>query len=121
MVLWRPIIDGLSAGICASSSSLKGEMGCFVQRGSVITLRSILLRYGDTFTPAQWKAMINQSILPSMNKAACDDKTPVVKIISESPSVSNLDFLTEPLPLPPGKDDEGLLNFAKIRNTTEDG
>lgn len=121
MVLWRPIIDGLTAGMCSTTSSLNGEIGCFIQRGSVITLRSILLRYGHTFTPAQWKAMMSQSILPSMNRAACNDTSPVMKIISESPSVSNLDFLTEPLPLPPGSDDAGLLKFASVRNAADDG
>jgi hypothetical protein len=121
MVLWRPIIDGLSAGMCSESSSLSGERGCFIQRGSVITLRSILLRYGTSFTSAQWRAMLNQSILPSMNAAAYNDKSPVMKIISESPSLSNLDFLTEPLPCPPEKDDEGLMKFAAVRNASDDG
>ena len=56
-----------------------------------------------------------------MNRAACNDTSPVMKIISESPSVSNLDFLTEPLPLPPGNDDAGLLKFASVRNAADDG
>ena len=45
--------------------------------------------------------------------AAKNDTSPVLKIISESPTVSNLDFLNEPLPFPPPVDDEGLLRFAK--------
>lgn len=114
MILWRTIFDGLSGGICSAVTGTSGEVGCFVQRGSVMTLRSILLRYGHTFTPGQWKAIMNQSILPSMEAAAKNDSSPVMKIISESPHVSNLDFLTEPLPLPPAEDDEGLLKFASV-------
>jgi brefeldin A-inhibited guanine nucleotide-exchange protein len=114
MSLWRPIFDGLAGGICSIVSCTAGGVGCFIQRGSVITLRSILLRYGTLFTPNQWKAILNQSIFPAIEIAAKNDSSPVINIISESPSVSNLDFLTEPLPLPPPVDDEGLLEFAAL-------
>lgn len=114
MSLWRPIFDGLAGGICSNVSCTSGGVGCFIQRGSVITLRSILLRYGTLFTPGQWKAIIIHSIFPAIESAAKNDSTPVMKIISESPTVSNLDFLTEPLPLPPSVDDEGLVEFATV-------
>lgn len=114
MSLWRPIFDGLAGGICSTVSCTSGGVGCFIQRGSVITLRSILLRYGTLFTPGQWKAIINQSIFPAIESAAKSDSTQVMNIISESPTVSNIDFLTEPLPLPPPVDDGGLIEFAAV-------
>lgn len=113
MVLWRPIFDGLSRGMSSSVECSSGGVGCFVQRGSVMTLRSILLRYGTSFSPNQWKAIMNDSILPSIELAAKNDISPVMKIISESPTVSNLEFLTEPLSLPPTVYDEGLIKFAE--------
>ena len=78
-----------------------------------MTLRSILLRYGTSFSPNQWKAIMNDSILPSIELAAKNDTSQVMKIISESPTVSNLEFLTEPLSLPPTVYDEGLIKFAE--------
>jgi len=116
MILWRPIFDGLSRGMSSSVTCSSGGVGCFVQRGSVMTLRSILLRYGTSFSPNQWKAIMNDSILPSMELAAKNDTSQVMKIISESPTVSNLEFLTEPLPLPPPVYDEGLIKFAEESN-----
>jgi len=111
MVLWRPIIDGLCTAMRTTASSAKGAIGSFVQRGSVITLRAILLRHGQKFSSTQWKAIMNQAILPAMEKAVKSDITPVINIISESPHISNLDFLVEPLQLPPAIDDAGLLAF----------
>ena len=113
MILWRLIFDGLARGIRSSVSCSNGGVGCFVQRGSVMTLRSILLRHGTSFSANQWKAIIHDSILPAIEMAAKSDTTPVMKIISESPTVSNLDFVTEPQPLPPPVDDEGLRQFAE--------
>ena len=113
MVLWRPIFDGLSRGMSSSVECSSGGVGCFVQRGSVMTLRSILLRYGTSFSPNQWKAIMHDSILPSIELATKNDTSQVMKIISESPTVSNLEFLTEPLSLPPPVYDEGLIKFAE--------
>lgn len=113
MVLWRPILDGLAEGMCSTVSCGNGEgVGCIVQRGSVITLRAILLRHGHRFSASEWTVIMNEVILPAMQKAIETDKTPVTKIISESPIVSNLDFFSEPLTLPPPSDDPGLLEFA---------
>ena len=113
MVLWRPILDGLAQGICSSVSNGNTEgVGCIVQRGSVIALRAILLRHGHTFSTSQWTIILNKIILPAMQNAIQTDKTPVMKIISESPIVSNLDFFSEPLSLPPFANDPGLLKFA---------
>ncbi len=113
MVLWRPILDGLANGMCSSITSGHTEgVGCIVQRGSVITLRAILLRHGHTFSVSQWGVIMNEVILPAMQVAIQTDKTPVTNIISESPIVSNLDFFSEPLALPPPVGNEGLLKFA---------
>jgi len=112
MVLWRPLIDGLADGICSSLPSSAGGVGCLVQRGSVLTLRAILLRYGDTFSTNQWAAILKHSIVPAIKKGAMNDRTTVVTITSESPAVTSLDFLADPLLLPPSPDDEGLLMFA---------
>lgn len=114
MVLWRPIFDGLAKGICSTITPGNSEgVGCIVQRGSVITLRAIFLRHGHRFSSAQWRVIMNQVILPAMQTAIETDTTPVTKIISESPIVSNLDFFSEPLTLPPSNSDEGLLKFAE--------
>lgn len=112
MVLWRPIVDGLSAGICCRAKSNSGGVGCLVQRGSVMTLRAILLRHGSSFSVTQWAVLLRQAILPSIQRGSENDVSPVVCITSESPSVSSLDFLAEPLPIPPHSDHEGLLKFA---------
>jgi brefeldin A-inhibited guanine nucleotide-exchange protein len=113
MILWRLIFDGLARGLRSSVSCSGGGVGCFVQRGSVMTLRSILLRHGTCFSANQWKVIMNCSILPAIEMAAKSDTSPVMNIISESPTVSNLDFITEPQPLPPAVDDEGLRQFAE--------
>ena len=113
MVLWRPILDGLAKGMCSTVSTGNSEgVGCILQRGSVITLRAILLRHGHRFSALQWSVIMNQVILPAMQIGIETDTTPVTKIISESPIVSNLDFFTDPLTLPPSSTNEGLLQFA---------
>jgi hypothetical protein len=113
MVLWRPILDGLAHGMCSSMSygSTEGA-GCIVQRASVITLRAILLRHGHRFSASQWVVIMNEVILPAMQIAIKTDNTHVTKIISESPIVSNLDFFSAPLSLPPPNSNAGLLKFA---------
>merc|ERR1740139_206122 len=107
MMLWRPLIDGLCAGI---SSPRTGE--CTIQRASAVSLRLILLRHGGIFSPQQWVAVLGSSILPTLQKAAEKDKTKVSKITSESPTVSSLDFLLTSLPLPPVENDETLHHIA---------
>lgn len=118
MVIWRPILDGLAKGICSPVSTGNSEgVGCILQRGSVIALRAILLRHGHRFSASQWSIIMNQVILPAMQIAIETDTTQVAKIISESPIVSNLDFFTNPLPLPPSSTNEGLLQFASAAHS----
>jgi brefeldin A-inhibited guanine nucleotide-exchange protein len=119
MVLWKPIFDGLSAGISSRSLSSSGGLGCLVQRGSAITLRAILLRHGKRFSAAQWNVILKQVILPSIQSAAESDRSPVTFITSESPSVSSLDFVAESLPLPPSPDAESLVKFAAKAQSDE--
>ena len=119
MVLWRPILDGLAAGICSTAPSSSGGVGCLVQRGSVITMRAILLRHGSVFSTSQWSVILRQVILPAIQIGAEYDTSPVTTITSESPSVSSLDFLNEALPLPPTTDDEGLKKFAELAESDE--
>lgn len=119
MAMWRPLLDGLAAGMCSTASSISGGVGCLVQRGSVMALRAILLRHGKLFSVAQWSAILKYVILPAMQIGAENDVSPVIQISSESPSVSSLDFLGEPLPLPPSCDDEGLQKFASIAQSDE--
>ena len=112
MALWRPIMDGLSRGICSTIRSNSGGVGCLVQRGSVMTLRAILLRHGCCFTTSQWKVLLQSVILPAIQNAAENEIYPVMDITSDNPMVSSFDFLVEALPLPPPSDDEGLLMFS---------
>ena len=119
MALWRPLLDGLASGICSSASSTSGGVGCLVQRGSTISLRAILLRHGKLFSVAEWSIILQHVILPALQIGAESDSTPVTTIISESPSVSSLDFLGEPLPLPPPCDDEGLQKFQDIPHSDD--
>jgi brefeldin A-inhibited guanine nucleotide-exchange protein len=114
MMLWRPIFDGLASGMCSKATSRNYGVGCFVQRGSVMTVRAILLRHGHVFSANQWKGILQQSILPSIVIAVESDKTAVMDIVSESPNVSNLDFLCDPLPLPPEECDPDLLKFSTL-------
>eukprot|EP00590_Aulacoseira_subarctica_P004735 CAMPEP_0172421342 /NCGR_PEP_ID=MMETSP1064-20121228/7590_1 /TAXON_ID=202472 /ORGANISM="Aulacoseira subarctica , Strain CCAP 1002/5" /LENGTH=1266 /DNA_ID=CAMNT_0013161687 /DNA_START=1 /DNA_END=3798 /DNA_ORIENTATION=+ len=112
MVLWKPIFDGLAAGIASKSICNSGGLGCLVQRGSAITLRAILLRHGGRFSMSQWNVILKHVILPSIQSAAESDQSPVSYITSESPSVSSLDFVADSLPLPPPPNAEGLIKFA---------
>ena len=99
-MLWRPLLDGLVIGIKSTMSSTTDGVGCIVQRGSVMVLRSILLRHGSQFTINQWSIILKDIMIPSIRIATENDKSPVLAIISESPNVNNVDFLSEPLPLP---------------------
>lgn len=119
MAIWRPLLDGLAAGLCSSASSISGGVGCLVQRGSAMALRAILLRHGKAFSVTQWEAILNNVILPAVQIGVESDSSPVTKISSESPSVSSLDFVGEPLPLPPPQDDEGLQKFAAMAQSDE--
>ena len=119
MAIWRPLLDGLAAGMCSSASSISGGVGCLVQRGSAMAMRAILLRHGKVFSVTQWSAILNYVILPAVQIGAESDSSPVTKISSESPSVSSLDFVGEPLPLPPMPDDEGLQKFASMTQSDE--
>ena len=119
MAIWRPLLDGLAAGLCSSASSISGGVGCLVQRGSAMALRAILLRHGMAFSVTQWEAILNNVILPAVQIGAESDSSPVTKISSESPFVSSLDFVGEPLPLPPPQDDEGLQKFATMAQSDE--
>lgn len=111
MVLWRTLLEGLAAGVRSTLPSNAGGVGCLVQRGSILALRSILLRHGHMFSTDQWVAILEQTILPAIQAAAESDGSPVVAITSESPSVSSVDFLADPQDLPPPHDDEGLRKF----------
>jgi brefeldin A-inhibited guanine nucleotide-exchange protein len=117
MVLWRPIFEGLAEGIRYTASSQAGGVGNLVQRGSILALRAILLRHGSVFTINQFSAILQQTILPSMQRAVESDQSPVVSITSESPTVSSLDFLTDAMPLPPPPTDPGLMKFQEAALT----
>lgn len=119
MVLWRSLLDGLAAGVRSSLPSHAGGMGCLVQRGSVLALRAILLRHGDTFSTSQWEVILKETLLPCIQEAAENDETPVIGITSESPLITSLDFVVESQPLPPQHGDEGLKKFAELSETQE--
>jgi brefeldin A-inhibited guanine nucleotide-exchange protein len=114
MILWRPLFDGLAEGIRCTARSRAGVVGCLVQRGSVLAMRAILLRHGSCFTIGQLAAILQQTLMPALRTAVANDHSPVVNITSESPSVTSLDFLADPLPLPPPADDEELLKFEDV-------
>ena len=111
MVLWRPIFDGLLRGIQYNSSGTSQGVGCLLQRGSVMTLRSILLSHGQRFSIPQWKSIL-EHITMGLQVSARLDSSPVSIIVSESPLVTKIDFLSPPLPLPPRFEDTGLREFA---------
>jgi len=120
MALWRPMMDGLASGICASVRSNSDGAGCLIQRGCIIVVRSILLRHEKLFTVAQWKVLLECVILPSIQRAAENDHSPLIEISSENPLVSSFDFLVDALPLPPPHDDESLQKFAKLQTQSND-
>ena len=114
MVLWRPLFEGLAEGIRCTARSRAGGVGCLVQRGSVLALRAILLRHGSCFSVNQLAAVLQQTLVPALRTAVVSEQSPVVNITSESPSVSSLDFLADPLPLPPPANDPGLIKFEEV-------
>ena len=114
MVLWRPLFEGLAAGIRSSSRSTAGGVGCLLQRSSVMALRSIMLRHGNQFTTDQLRAILEQSLLPAIQAGAEGDKSPVIQILSESPAVSSIDFLVEAPHIPPPANDISILSFRTL-------
>lgn len=119
MVIWRTLLDGLASGMCSSASSISGGVGCLVQRGSVMAMRAILLRHGKLFSASQWSAILSCVLLPAIQIGAESDLSPVTQISSESPSVSSLDFLGEPLQSPPPFGDAGLQKFAEMTQSSD--
>lgn len=117
MVLWRPLFEGLADGIRSPVRSSAGGLGCLVPRASLLALRAILLRHGRLFTVEQLCAILEQTVLPAIQESALSDESPVIHITSESPSVSSIDFLADPLPLPPRGDDPKLLLFEASSST----
>lgn len=114
MVLWRPLFEGLAAGIRSPSRSTAGGVGCLLQRSSVMALRAIMLRHGNQFTTEQLHAILKQSILPAIQSGAECDNSPVARILSESPAVSSIDFLVEAPHLPPPPNDISILSFRTL-------
>ncbi|KAL3938388.1 MAG: hypothetical protein SGBAC_006689 [Bacillariaceae sp.] len=119
MVLWRPILDGLASAAKSTATSRAGGVECLLQRGSVLAIRAILLRHGSLFSINQLSAILKETIIPAFKEAAEIDLSPVVSITSESPAMSNLDFMSEPMPLPPSNDDEGLLKFEEVARSMD--
>lgn len=118
MALWRPLFEGLAEGVRSNAKTSRSGVGCLVQRGSILALRAILLRYGQLFSTPELAAILGQTIIPAMQAAAESDQSPVVTITSEAPSVSIIDFLVDPLPLPPEHDDPALQQFRELSATT---
>jgi len=119
MVLWRPILDGLAAGIASTVQSNSAGVGNLVQRGSAMTLRAILLRHKDAFSTDQWFTILSEVILPALGDAARTDHTHVVELTSDSPAVSQLHFVTGSLDIPPSDKDESLVQFAREAQAQE--
>lgn len=119
MVLWRPILDGLAAGIASTVQSNSAGVGNLVQRGSAMTLRAILLRHKGTFSTDQWFTILSEVILPALGDAARTDLTHVVELTSDSPAVSQLHFVTGSLDLPPNDTDESLVQFSEEAQAQE--
>jgi brefeldin A-inhibited guanine nucleotide-exchange protein len=119
MVLWRPLLKGLADAAKFTASSRAGGVGCLVQRGSVLAIRAILLRHGALFSVEQLVCILQDTIIPSFQKAAENDLSPMISITSESPGISNLDFLAEAMPLPPPIDDPGLLKFEEVARSMD--
>lgn len=117
MALWRPLFEGLAEGVRSAAKSSAGGVGCLLQRSSVLAFRAILLRHGHIFSTPQLVAVLEQTLIPAIQTGCENDISPVVRITSESPSVSSIDFLVEPLPLPPPPDDESLLAFKSLHRT----
>ena len=119
MALWRPILEGLAEGVRSPSRGRADGIGCMIQRGSMLAMRAILLRHGALFSKCQLVAILEQTLVPSIQKAAENDHSPVVSITSESPAITGLDFLAGALPLPPPRYDRGLLKFEEVARSVE--
>lgn len=119
MVLWRPLFEGLAEGLKSTIATSESGVGCFIQRASILALRAIFLRHGNTFSSLQFSAILSETIIPAMQEAAEKDQSPVVSITSESPLISNIDFLVDSMPLPPAPDDAELLQFEVQNNRLE--
>lgn len=119
LVLWRPIFDGLSDGVSSQARTSKSGVGCLVQRGSILALRAILLRHGHAFSAAQLQAILREAILPAIQAAAEGEQSHILQITSENPSMSNIDFLVDPFPLPPSTEDPSLLKLTEMSETLE--
>ena len=113
MALWRPILDGLTSGMCSPTQSNSGGVGCLVHRASIMTLRAIFLRHGSIFSVNQWSVILGKVLVPAIKLAARNDNSAIVTVVSESPAQSSLEFLSQSLPLPPPIDDDGLQKFAQ--------
>lgn len=114
MVLWRPIFDGLAGGVQAYARGDEGGVGGLTARSSLLAVRAILMRHHRIFTAHQLAAIFDQTLIPCFQVAAENDRSHVVRIISESPTVSNMDFIETPLPPPPPVDDPKLQLFEEI-------
>lgn len=117
LVLWRPLFQGLADGIRASARTSASGVGCLVQRGSVLAFRAILLRHGNVFSTVQLGAILRETILPAIQFAVERDQSHAVMLTSESPSISSIDFLVNPPPLPPNHDDPDLQRFGAMNAT----
>ena len=119
MALWRPLLEGLAEGVRSSAKSSAGGVGCLLQRSSILAFRAILIRHGHIFSTDQWAAILDQTLIPAIQAGAEQDQSPVLRITSESPSVSNIDFLVDSLLLPPPSDDSALLAFKKLQPSSK--
>jgi hypothetical protein len=111
LVLWRPLFEGLADGVRSTSKTSSSGFGCLVQRGSILALRAILLRHGHLFSTPRFAAILRETILPAIQSAAEGDSSAVITMTSESPSISDIDFLVNSPPLPPDLDDPALEQF----------
>lgn len=118
MALWRPLFEGLAEGIRSTAKTSTSGVGCLVQRGSILALRAILLRHGHLLSTSQLTAVLGETILPAVQAAAEGDQSSVVEITSETPIISNIDFLVDALPLPPDNDDPALQQFRELNSAT---
>ena len=114
LVLWRPIFEGLANGIKSTAKTSASGVGCLIQRGSVLALRSILLRHGHLLSTSQLGLLLRETIIPAIQRAAECDRSHVSLLTSESPSISSIDFLASPSPLPPCHDDPFLQKFSAL-------
>lgn len=114
LVLWLPIFEGLAHGIRSTAKTSASGVGCLIQRGSVLALRSILLRHGHMLSTSQLEVLLRESIVPAIQQAAECDRSHVSLLTSESPSISSIDFLASPSPLPPCHEDPCLQRFSAL-------